>query len=336
MPLDPVHPIYIRTRTRRRRGARIARVIGFLVLLTLVGGVLGSAAVVTNAFEVGDHFEAFRQRVALMIDPPPDRAIPIEELVTPPPDDTPVPDATPLPTPTLSLAPGQTPPPTPTPTPKPVRKKVDVDILAARHIDPNSVFNSEIDHEWCAPAGVEMALDVLGIRQASDDFQRELFSRTSEWESWRDSHNGGWGPATMRAALEAYGANGYVVRAYERRQDALREAAKAIERTGAPVILLAWRGAHTWVMTGFHATADPRIFNDAVVTGAYILDPWYPRDSSIWGPSDGPGVFQDDSEMVRNYLPWQRPEGAYPGRDGNFIAVVPTVSVGKAKPLTVG
>jgi hypothetical protein len=28
--------------------------------------------------------------------------------------------------------------------------------------------------------------------------------------------------------------------------------------------------------------------------------------------------------MRRNYLPWKRPEGHYPDRDGLFIAVVPT------------
>ncbi len=28
--------------------------------------------------------------------------------------------------------------------------------------------------------------------------------------------------------------------------------------------------------------------------------------------------------MERNYLPWKRPEGRYPDRDGLFIAVVPT------------
>ena len=29
--------------------------------------------------------------------------------------------------------------------------------------------------------------------------------------------------------------------------------------------------------------------------------------------------------MVRNFLPWKRPEGSYPARDGNFIVVVPTL-----------
>jgi hypothetical protein len=28
--------------------------------------------------------------------------------------------------------------------------------------------------------------------------------------------------------------------------------------------------------------------------------------------------------MKRNFLPWKRPEGAYPGRDGKWIILVPT------------
>jgi hypothetical protein len=29
--------------------------------------------------------------------------------------------------------------------------------------------------------------------------------------------------------------------------------------------------------------------------------------------------------MGRNFLPWKRPEGHYPDRDGLYIAVVPTL-----------
>jgi hypothetical protein len=77
-------------------------------------------------------------------------------------------------------------------------------------------------------------------------------------------------------------------------------------------------------MTGYRADADPTIFADATVTGTYILDPWYPFVSNIWGASDPPGTFQDAAEMKRNFIGWDRPEGKYPGRDGKFIIVVPT------------
>ena len=105
----------------------------------------------------------------------------------------------------------------------------------------------------------------------------------------------------------------------------IRDAAKQLETTRAPVVMMAWRGAHTWVMTGFKADADPLIFPDANVEGAYIYDPWFPDwKSSIWPPSLGPGTFHDWENLQTNFLAWHRPEGAYPGRDGNFILVVPT------------
>jgi len=201
-----------------------------------------------------------------------------------------------------------------------VRRAVDVKIVS----DPAAHFASEERKDWCAPAGIQMVLSVLGRADTSEAFQERLASRIHEWDSLRDSRNGEWGPGAMALALAAYGAPGYQVRAYESRGDALRDTAAAISTTREPAILLAWRGAHTWVMTGYRATADPTLFDDARVTGAYVLDPWYPRVSSIWGPSDPPGTFQDASEMERNYLPWKRPEGHYADRDGRFIAVVPT------------
>jgi hypothetical protein len=170
-----------------------------------------------------------------------------------------------------------------------------------------------------------MVLAMHGHGDTSDDLQRAIAGRVGEFESWEDSHNGGWGPASIAAAIAAYGVPGYEVRVYPSRQDALRASAVAIGETGAPVLLLAWRGAHVWVMSGYRADADPAIFPDAVVRGAYVLDPWYPDISSIWGPSDPPGTFQDEAEMERNYLPWKRPEGKYPERDRRFIAVIPTL-----------
>jgi len=308
----------------RRRGA--VRIVGLALVAATLAAVLSVGAVWTNAFGAGDRFVGLIARIELFIDPPPDRPTRPTVSVTPRPSMTPAPTPTPRPTPTDRPSSGPTPTPTPepTPTPTPARVPVDVDLLSA----PQVFFASELDVKWCAPAGTQMVLAVLGLGDTSDAFQRELVGRIDEWESWEDSHNGGWGPAAMSLALEAYGAPGYEIHAYATRNDALRGAAVAIDATGAPVILLTWRGAHTWVMTGYRADADPTAFPDAVVTGTYILDPWYPRESSIWGQSDPPGAFQDRAEMERNFLPWKRPEGRYPDRDGKFIIVVPTIPGG--------
>jgi len=324
--MEPVTPA-ARRHPRRRTIALIASALVVLAIVT------ASLAVTTDTFGAGHLWDRAVAKVdRLLAGPVPDRSAPDTVLVTNPdasdeadvdPDASPS-DATPSPvvSPTASGS-GALPTALPTATakPTPARRPVDVDVVK----NDKAVFAHEIKDTWCAAAGVQMVLAILGHGNNSSAFQRELQGRVREWESYKDSHNGDWGPSAMSLALADYGVKGYQVRAYQTRQGALRDAARAIEATGSPVLLLAWRGAHTWVMSGFRADADPAIFADAKVNGTYILDPWYPDVSSIWGPSDPPGTYQNESEMIRNYLKWKRPEGKYPERDGLYIAVVPTV-----------
>jgi hypothetical protein len=212
--------------------------------------------------------------------------------------------------------------PSPTPTPRPVRKPVDVKIEPK----PAAAFVSEAKNTWCAAAAVQIALNVNGPATRIDTSrarQAQIRKLQVDLTTRKDSRNGGAGPLGMVASLEELGKVDYELRIYDTRAEALRASAKAIKQTGHAAILLAWRGAHAWVMTGYRADADPTVFANAKVTGAYILDPWYPRVSRIWGRSDKAGVFQDAAEMKRNYLPWKRPEGRYPGRDGKFLAIIP-------------
>ncbi len=316
---DPVVIRAIRPSAPRRRVPWRA-----LFVAAAIWSVLLVGAVWTNALGAGDRFASLEARVARFIaGPVPERSTLPTVVITPAPATASPTVAPPEPSPSASIDTSPTPQPTPVPTP--ARTPVDVSILS--EAQAKAMFSSQVTKDWCSPAGVQMALAILGHADTSNAFQRELAGRIGEWESWADSHNGGWGPASMSLAMAAYGAVGYEIRAYETRDLALRDSARAIAETGAPVVLLTWRGAHTWVMTGYRADADPRYFADAKVSGTYILDPWYPRISTLWGPSDGPGVFQDRAEMVRNYLPWKRPEGRYPDRDGLFIALIPTVVV---------
>lgn len=307
---------------RRRRRNPWGPIIGILIIVAIL---LAAGAIATNAFGVGEHWEHLVARVDLIINPPPNKSIPPEPVFTDPPavpasaSLDPHPSASPHSS--GSHKPAPTSKPSPTPTPLPARAPVDLKLA----FKPATTEVTQIQDTWCAVAGTQVVLAADGLTDNSDATQREIAGRIGEWESAKDSHNGGWGPAAIAAALDAYGAHGYQVRAYQSRQSAMRDAAKQLEATKAPVVMMAWRGAHTWVMTGFQADADPAIFPDANVTGAYIYDPWYPKwTSSIWPPSLGPGAFHDWANLQVNYLQWQRPEGSYPGRDGNFILVVPT------------
>ncbi len=323
---------------RPHSGAR-GFVVGVGLLLVIV--LVATGAVWTNTLGVGDRWLGMVQRVRMVVAPPPDREI--DEVVVfdepsfaPEPIATPEPAATPDPpaaTPRPTRRPGgtpdpeataePTPEPTPTPTPRPRRRPVDVQLRVAT----DRRFTSQVDNTMCASSGIQMVLNMYGVGEPGEAFQRQIDRRLPEWESRRDAKAGGWGPAAMVSALDAYGVKGYELRAYNSRAYALRDASRILMETQAPVILIAWRGAHTWVMTGFRADADPTLFRDVDIKGTYIFDPWYPRVSSIWGASDPPGTFQDDSEMQRNFLGWQRPEGAYPKRDGTYIIVAPTLSM---------
>jgi hypothetical protein len=300
-----------------------------VALALIVAVALGGTAVWTNVLGAGDRFDRMLARIEAIIDPPPDRPTLPTIVVTqqPSPSPTPLPVAAPYEQDDVHQLPRVTPSPTPRP-----RVAVDVVLVA----DHDAVFASQITTKMCAVAGTQMALAVMGLADTSEAFQNALGARIGEWESWEDSHNGGWGPAAISLALAAYGAQDYEIRAYDARADALRDSAIALSLTGKPVVLLPWWGAHTWVMTGYRADADPTYFTDATVTGTYILDPWYPRVSSIWGPSDPPGNFEDLAELERNWPAfqgppgyeqvgpgWTRPEGAYPGRDGKFVILLP-------------
>lgn len=294
----------------------LATVIFVLVFLS------GFAVVRGNVLGIGDRFERLTARIENFIDPPPDRST-IPTVVV-----TPAPSASANP----SEAPRPSAPPTPSPTPIP-REPVDIAVVD----DHEAVFTSQVNEKYCAVAATQMVLTILGLGEAGPQFQEEIGARIGEWESLDDSLNGGWGPAAVALALADYGEPGYEIRAYEDYADALRDSAIAIVETDKPVLMFPWWGAHTWVMTGFRADADPTIFDDAEIGGAYILDPWYPRVSSIWGASDGPGNFEDLSELERNWPAfegppgyeqigpgWTRPEGAYPDRDGRFVVLLPT------------
>jgi hypothetical protein len=104
----------------------------------------------------------------------------------------------------------------------------------------------------------------------------------------------------------------------------MKDAALALARTSRPVGLLTWWGAHSWVMTGFRADADPLLFPSTFkLKGAFVVDPFYPRLSTIWGQTLGPDTFYSMTSMAHNFLYWKRPDGPYPTRDGKWLLVVP-------------
>jgi hypothetical protein len=229
---------------------------------------------------------------------------------------------------TVTVSPGPTPVPTAgsSASPAPSTAPFAMDVYRP------GVFVSEETKTSCASAAIQIAVNLVGPRiDTSTTFQRRITSLSVDFTTSDDSSNGGWGPAGMAAAITHLSGVPYELRVAPSRAAALRLAATAIRASGRPVVLLVWRGAHAWVMTGFTATRDPRVTATFTVTAARILDPWFPWVSRIWGPSAPPDAPHDLADVVRNYLAWKRPEGPYPGRDGRFLLLVPA-----AGPVTRG
>ena len=159
---------------RARRRLRLRRFVVGVLLLAIVGGTLGTFLVATDTFGAGERWQSVLTRVdRFFAGPPPDRPTLGTVRVTEPPE-TPPPTPTPVPvTPAPGATPTPTPVPTPTPTPKPKRVAMDVDIVA----NPKAVFASQAHKDWCAPAGVQMVLAVLGLVGTSEGQQREIAER---------------------------------------------------------------------------------------------------------------------------------------------------------------
>jgi hypothetical protein len=128
--------------------------------------------------------------------------------------------------------------------------------------------------------------------------------------------------------LNTRGYGPYEVTPAETRRGAIRRAARAIRRTGRPVGLVTWRGAHSWVMSGFTATADPAYDKDFQVKAAYIQDTWYPWVSTIWGASRPPNSLVPVAKLAEDYLPYARPRAKWPRRDGNYMLILPVLPEG--------
>ena len=183
---------------------------------------------------------------------------------------------------------------------------------------------SEFEPWYCLPAAMQTMINIMepGRPDRTLRTQERLYRLARRYSSEKL-----WGkgaePIGWARALERLGYGDWEVVAYRRRADAIKVAVKRLRMTGKPVGMLTWRGAHSWVISGFSATADPALTNRYRVTRIVIEDVWYPRVSTIWGPSDPPGTWMRADDLGRDYLRYKRPGRRYPGLDGNYVLVVP-------------
>jgi hypothetical protein len=244
--------------------------------------------------------------------------------VTPRPTRTPsaTPSATPAPTP--AATPNATPEPTPTPRPTPRLRPKPRPGPFRIDLYRKGDFVSEFTPWYCLPAAMQTMINIMetGKADRTRKTQDRLYRLARRYSTDRLDGKGAE-PIGWARALEHLGYGEWEVKAYRTRGQAVKAAAKALRMTGRPVGMLTWRGAHSWVMSGFRATADPALTNRYTVTSIAIQDVWYPRVSSIWGPSDPPDTWMRVKDLGRDFLRYNRWTVKYPGLDGRYVVVLP-------------
>jgi hypothetical protein len=182
-------------------------------------------------------------------------------------------------------------------------------------------FVSQATKDQCVSAAMQIMLNIVGPDNDRTARTQARLARLAKRLS--DARDGGTEPLGWARGLERRGAGHYEVVVEPTRSRAIRRGIEAIRATGRPVGLLVWRGAHSWVLHGFKTTADPALTDDYRIKGLWLSDPWYPRISSIWGPSRRPNQFVAPRKLEEDYLKWRRPTGRYPGMDGRYVLVIP-------------
>jgi hypothetical protein len=182
--------------------------------------------------------------------------------------------------------------------------------------------------DWCVAGSTQTMMNIIdrGTANRSTAFQRRLYLQGRRLSP----NKAKLGPIGVdlegwAALLDRHGYGPYVVTGARTRVAAIHRAARALRLTGRPVGLVTWRGAHSWVMSGFTATADPAWSRDYRVTHVFIQDVWYPWVSSIWGASRPPDSRVPVAALAEDYLPYRRPLARWPRRDGRFMLILPVL-----------
>jgi putative peptidoglycan lipid II flippase len=182
-------------------------------------------------------------------------------------------------------------------------------------------YVGELLDTWCVAAAMQTSMNIMDVgADRTQATQQRLFRLARKLDPAPD---GAAEPEGWAEGLTQLGYGHYAVSVQQSIRAAIQLAAKQLRATNRPVGLMVWRGAHSWVMSGFKATADPALTSQYTVTAVRIEDVWYPRFSTIWGYSRPPDALVPVSVLDQDYLPWKRPRGTYPDKDGRFVMVIP-------------
>ena len=181
-------------------------------------------------------------------------------------------------------------------------------------------FVSEIEDTWCVPAAMQTSMNIMSnVPDTSRDTQAKLFDLAV---SIAGSVDGGADPQGWASGLASLGYGNYQVGAKLKMADAIHVVVKQIRLTERPAGLVVWKGWHSWVVSGFTATADPARTDNYTVLSLRIEDVWYPRVSTLWPKSRPPDSDVPVSALGTDYVVWHQAK-YYPNREGDYVYVIP-------------
>jgi hypothetical protein len=186
-------------------------------------------------------------------------------------------------------------------------------------------FVGEFKDTWCVPAAMQTSMNIMSAYpDTSRDTQAKLFDLAV---SIAGSVNGGADPDGWATALTQLGYGKYKSAITTTMLDGVNLVVKQVRTTQRPAGLIVWKGWHSWVVSGFTATADPAKTNNFTVLSLRIEDVWYPRISTLNSRSRNGASRPPDADVPVNQLPedfnrWDQGK-VYQGRQGNYVMVIP-------------
>jgi putative peptidoglycan lipid II flippase len=225
----------------------------------------------------------------------------------------------------VSLAPGQSASAGPTAAPTPVGQ-FSMDLYQ------KGDFVSESKDTWCVPAAMQTSMNIMSATpDTTRDTQAKLWSLAI---ALGGQNSGGADPLGWAEGLTSLGYGNYEVGQNAHMIDAIHIVAKQIRVTQRPAGIIVWGGWHSWVVSGFTATADPAVTDKFTVISISYEDVWYPRVSKINPRSRTPDSTVLVSQLqpksppesyANDYRPWRQTSSQAQGRNGMYVYVIPTL-----------
>ncbi len=186
-------------------------------------------------------------------------------------------------------------------------------------------FIGELENTWCIPAAMQTMENIMNAgADTSETTQAYLYDLANQIS---EARNGSPNPEGLTGALQQGGYGNYQIQSKPTMASAIKLVVKQIRLTNRPAALFVWYGWHTWVVSGFVASADPALTDNYNVLSLYIEDVWYNRHSTLWNKTRG-GYSRPPDSLVpydllsQDYLKWDQAV-YYAGKQNQYVFAVP-------------